>query len=92
MIDDQTVGFRAVTKTAIMVGAASGAVLNAEYVIMVMDHLMHQCGANFFNGPCQSPRTDVDLMGSAFLGDPGIFPEREVAIGFGSALDGENRS
>ena len=50
MIDDQTVGFCAVPEFPVMVGAASGAILDTLNVIMIMHHFMEQGSCYFLNG------------------------------------------
>ena len=67
MLHDQAMIFGAVTKSAIVVGASTGAVLNTQNVIMIMYHLMQQCGTDFFNGTSKGTGSNVDLMGGTFL-------------------------
>ena len=70
-----------------MVCAASGAILNAVDVAMIMHHLVKQGGGNLLNGACERTGTDVDLMGSTLFADPSVIPQGEVAIGLGRLLD-----
>lgn len=89
---DQTVGFCAVTEMAVVVSTSTGTVLDSQNVIMVMYHFVKQCGTDLFDGTGQGTRSNVDLVGSALLADPGIIPQREVAIGSGRTLYGQSRS
>ena len=50
MIHDQTMSFSTVTETAVVVGASSGAVLDSQNVIVVVHHLVQQCGTDLFDG------------------------------------------
>lgn len=87
MIYDQTMSHSAVPESAVMVGASTGTVLDTLNVIMIVHHLMQQCGTDFFDGTSQGTGSNVDLMGGTFLADPGVIPEGEMPITFWSALD-----
>ena len=50
MIHNQTMGFCTVPEFAVVVGTSAGTVLNAQNIIMVVHHLMQQCGTDFLNG------------------------------------------
>lgn len=89
MIHNQTMCFCAVTETAIVVSTSTGTVLDSQNIIVVVHHLMQQCGADFFNGAGKGTCSDVDFMGGTLLADPGIIPQGEVAIGSGRGLDGD---
>ena len=89
MIHNQAMGFCAVTETAVMVCSASGAVLDAQDIIVVVHHLVKQRGADFLDGTGQGTGSNVDLVGSPLLTDPGVIPKGEVAIGFGCGLNGD---
>ena len=80
MIHNQTMCFCAVTETAIVVSTSTGTVLDSQNVIVVVHHLMQQCGADLFDGASQGTCSDVDLMGGTLLADPGIIPQGEVAL------------
>ena len=90
--DNQATGFGGVPETAVVVCAATGAVLYAVDEVVVVNHLVEQGGGNLFDGAGQGSGSDVDLMGSAQLGHPGIFPEGEVTVGLGGGLDGDGGS
>ena len=89
---DQAVILCAVTESAVVVCASSGAVLDSQEVIMVVHHLMQQCGTDFLNGTGECTGANVDLVGCALLADPGVLTKGEVAISFGSGLDGDRGS
>ena len=74
MIHDQTMSFCAVTEFAVMVSSSSTAILDPQNVIVVVHHLMQQCGADLFDGTGQGTCSNVDLVGSALLADPGVIP------------------
>ena len=84
MIYDQTMSHNAVPESAVVVSTATGAVLDAQNIIMVVHHLMQQCGTNLFDGTGQGTGTKINLMKSAFLGNPCIFPKGEMPIGLRS--------
>ena len=92
MIYDQAMGMGTVTESAVVVRAATGAVLDSQNIIVVVHHLVKQCGADLFDGASQGACSDVDLVGSALLADPSIIPQREVAVSFGGGLDGDGGS
>ena len=92
VIHDQTVSFRTVPEFPVVVGAAPATVLNAANVVVIMYHLMEQRGAHFFDGARQCSCANIDFMGAAQLGYPGIFPKGEMAIGFRGGLDGDSGS
>ena len=50
MIYDQAMGMGTVAESAVVVSTATGAVLDSQNVIMVVHHLMQQCGTNLFDG------------------------------------------
>ena len=58
----------------------------------VVDHLMQERGTDILDGTGKSSFSDVDLVGCSFLADPGIIPEREVAVCSGCALDRDGGS
>ena len=84
MIYDQSMILGAVTESAVVVSPATGTVLDAQNVIMVVHHLMQQCGTNLFDGTGQSTGTNIDLMGGTLLADPGVIPKGEMPIGLRS--------
>ena len=88
---DQAVILCAVSESAIVVCASSGAVLDSQEVIMVVHHLMQQCGTDFLNGTGKCTGANVDLVGCALLADPGVLTKSEVAVSLGSGLDGDRR-
>ena len=79
---NQAPGLCAVPKFPIVIGAAPAAILNAAHIIVVVYHLMQQCSANFFNGARQRSRANIDFVGAAQFGNPCIFPEGEMTVGF----------
>ena len=89
---DQAVILCAVSKSAVVVCASSGAVLDAQEVIMVVHHLMQQCGTDFLNGTGECTCANVDLVGCALLADPGILTQGEVAVGLGRRLNRDRGS
>ena len=74
MGNDQTTRFSRYLEFAIVIGVTATAVLNTVGVVEVMNHLMKQCGTDLINGTGKSSRSNIDLMGGAFLADPGIIP------------------
>lgn len=92
VIDNQTVGFGCRLELAVVVGVASAAILNAVNVVPVVNHFMQKGGGNLFNGSGQRSRSDVDFMGATQRGNPGVLPQREMAIGFWRGLDGDGGS
>ena len=62
VIHNQTVCFCAVTEFAVMVSSSSTAILDPQNVIVVVHHLMQQCGADLFDGASQGTGANVDLM------------------------------
>ena len=48
--------------------------------LMLVNHLMQQRCYHALNVPAQSSCANVDFMGAAQFGNPGIFPEGEVAV------------
>ena len=81
MVNNQAMGFRCRLELAIVVGVASAAILNAVNVVPVVNHLMQKGGGNLFNGSGQGSRSDVDFMGTAQRGNPGVLTQREMTIG-----------
>ena len=75
VVYDQAVILCAVTESAVVVCASSGAVLDSQEVIMVVHHLMQQCGTDFFDGTGKSTGTDVDFVGGTLLADPRVIPQ-----------------
>ena len=92
VIDNQTVGFRCRLKLAVVIGVASAAILNPVNVVPVVNHLMQKGGGNLLNGSGQRSRSDVDFVGAAQRGNPGVLPQREMTIGFWRGLDGDGGS
>ena len=76
----EAVGLRRLFEALVVVGAASGCVLDPVDEAVQMDHLMEQRGADIFNGSCQRSRTDIDLMGAAVDGYPGVLTEGEMSV------------
>ena len=85
-------GFCAVPEFAVMVGAASGAILHSVHIIVVVNHFVQQSGSNPFDGAGERSGADVDFVRAADLGDPSVFPQREVTVGFRGGLDGDGGS
>ena len=85
----QTVSQGTVPEFPVVICPASGAVLNAQDVIVVVHHFVEQGGGDFLDGSSKRTCADVDLMESTPLGDPGVVPEGEVAVSFGGRLDGD---
>ena len=89
MSHNQTMRFCAVPESAVMVSSSTGTVLDAIDVAVVVHHLMQQCGADLFDRTGQGTGTQIDLMGSALLADPGVIPKGEMAVSFWGGLDGD---
>ena len=53
---------------------------------------MQKGGGNLFNGSGQRSRSDVDFMGAAQRGNPGVLSQREMTVGFWRGLDGDGGS
>ena len=92
MIHNESMSLGAVPEFLVVICTASGAVLDAQNVIVVVYHFVEQGGGDFLDGAGQGTGSDVDLVGSALLADPGVIPEREVAVGLGRGLDGDSGS
>lgn len=92
MVNNQTMGFRCRLELAVVIGVASAAILNPVNVVPVVNHLMQKGGGNLFNGSGQRSGTDVDFMGAAQRGNPGVLPQREMTVGFWRGLDGDGGS
>ncbi len=92
VVDDQATRFSRYLEFAIVIGVTATAVLNTVGVDEVMNHFMQQCGANFFDGAGKGASSNVDLMGGAFLADPGIIPQGEMPVSFGRGLNRDRRS
>ena len=89
MIHDQTVCGGCVSELAVVVGVASAAVLNALHMVVVVNQFMKKSRNHFFNGSGESTGSNVDFVGAAQLGNPGIVTEGEVTIGTWGALNGD---
>ena len=89
MIHDKSMSFGAVPEFPVVIRPASGTVLDAQNVIVVVYHFVEQGGGDFLNGTGQGTGSDVDFVKSSPLGDPGVVPEGKVAIGLGCGLDGD---
>ena len=92
MIHNQTMGFCCIPELAIVVGVAPAAILNAVNVVIIVHHLMQQCCGNLFDGTGQGSGSNVDLVGAADLGHPGVLSQGEVAVCLGGGLDGDGGS
>ena len=89
---DKASGFGCFLEPFVVVGAAPAAILDALLVVVVVDHLVEQSSGDRFDGTGQSPRPNVDLVGSSQLGNPGIVPKGKMPIGSGGGLDGNGGS
>ena len=76
----------------VVIGPASGTVLNATDVVQVVDHLMEHGRDHLLDGTGKGSRTDVDLVGVARYGHPGIVPKGKVSVSSGGGLDGDDGS
>ena len=92
MIHDQTMGFCAVPESAVVVSTSTGTVLDTIDVAVVVHHFMKQRSTDLFDGTGQGTCSNVDLVGSALLADPGVIPEGEMAVGLRGGLDGDGGS
>ena len=86
VIHNQPVCGGCVPEFSVVVGVPSGTILDTVNMVVVMYHLMQQRCGNLFNGTGQGSGSYVDLMGAAQLRYPGIFPQREMPVGFGGGL------
>ena len=89
MLYAQATLFRSSLEPLVVVGVAAAAILNAVDVVVVVNHLMQQRCYHALDVPAQSSCANVDFMGAAQFGNPGIFPEGEVAVCLGGGLDGD---
>ena len=89
---EQSARLRRALESLIMIGIASGAILDPVDVIIVMHHFMQQRCTYTFNRSCKRPCSDVDFMRAPVLGNPSIIPQAEMSVGFWSALNGDGRS
>ena len=88
----QAVGFGGGFEAAIMVGVAPAAILHAVLVVVVVNHFVKQGRGHVLDRPGQCPGSYVNFVGAAQLGNPGIFPQGEMAVGAGRGLNGNRRS
>ena len=75
MGNNQTTLFCCCFESFVVVGIAPAAILNPVDIIMVVYHLMQQCGGNFFNRAGQCTSSDIDFMGCTVFGKPCIIPK-----------------
>ena len=80
MGDGQTVGLRRRFELPVVVGVAPAAILHAVLEVVVVNHFVKQGRRHFLDRAGQRSGPDIDFMGAAQLGNPGIFSEREVAV------------
>ena len=92
MLNHQVAGFGKLLELAVVVGVASAAILNAHLVVVVVNHFMEKGCGNFLNGSGQGSGTNVDFMGAAQRGNPGVLPQGKVTVGFWRGLDGDGGS
>ena len=83
MLHYQAVGFGGGFEAAIVVGIAPTAILYAVLVVVIMYHFVKQGRGHVLNRSGQRPRPYIDFVGAAQLGNPGIFPQGEMAVGAG---------
>lgn len=76
---------------AVVVGIAAAAILNAVDMVVIVNHFVQKGCGNLFNGSGERSGTDVDLVRAADLGDPSVFPQREVTVGFWRGLNSDGR-
>ena len=81
-----------VPELTVVVGVTATAILNAIHMVVVVNHFVKKGCSNLFDGSGQCSGADVDLVRSAQLGNPGVFSQGEVAVGFGGRLDGDGGS
>ena len=92
MIHDQTMCGSRIPEFAVVIGVASGAILDTVNMVVIVNHFMQKGCGNLFDGTRQGSGSNVDLMCTAQLRYPGIFPQGEMPVGFGGGLDGDGRS
>ena len=92
VIHNQAMGFGCVPELSVVVGVASAAILDPIHMVVIVNHFMQQCGGDFLNGSREGSSTNVDFMGSTQLGNPGVFSQGEMTIGFGGGLNGDGGS
>ena len=92
VIHDQTVSFGGIPKLAVVVGVASAAILNPIHMVVIVNHFVQKGCCHFFNGAGQCSGADVDLVRAAQLGNPGVFSQGEMTVGFWRGLDGDGGS
>ena len=92
VVNDQTVGEGCIPELSVVVGVASGTILNAVNMVVIVYHFMQKGGCHFFDGSGKCACADVDFVGASHFGNPGIFSQGEMAIGFWGGLDGDGRS
>ena len=92
VVNDQTMSQGSISELAVVVGVASAAILNALHIIVVVNHLVQESGCHFLNGSGEGSCSDVDLVGAADLGNPGVLSQGEVTIGFWRGLDRDGGS
>ena len=92
VIHDQAVRLSCIPELAVVVSVAAAAILNAIHMVIVVNHLVQEGGCHFLNGSGEGSCSNVDLVGAADLGNPGVLPQREVSVGFWRGLDGDGGS
>ena len=88
----QSALFGGSSKLAVVVSVAATAILNAVYVVEIVNHFVKKRCDYVLDRSCKRSGTDVDFVSSAKLGNPSVFVEGEVSICFRCALDGDGRS
>lgn len=89
VLDNQPTRFRRFLEFAVVVGSVSAAILDTVDEVVIVDHFVKQRRGDLLNGSGERSSADVDLVGLAQLGDPGVFPQREVPISARRGLDGD---
>ena len=89
VLDDQPTRFRRFLEFAVVVGSVSAAILDAVDEVVIVDHFVKERRGDLFDGSGERSSADVDFVGLAKLGDPGVVPQREVSVSARRGLNGD---
>ena len=92
MADGQGSLFCRFLEAFVVVCIAATAILNAVFVVVIVNHIMEQGSANFFDRSRESSCTDVDFVRVADGGNPCIIIECKVTVRARRALNCDGRS
>ena len=89
---DKSALFGGFSEPSVVVSVAATAILNAAYVVVIVNHFVKKCCDYVLNRSCERSGANVDFVCAAELGNPSVTIEGEVSVCFRGALDGDCRS